>query len=276
MASHGHKLAGGLNGIDTHAWDPSSDPLIAHNYSAWPGSSSSGGDSSGGESGLAAMAHVAEGKAANKAHLRAMLGMAADGADAGKPLIACITRLVPQKGVHLIRHAALTAHHMGAQLVLLGNSPVPEIQRDFEALAAQQASNPNVRLLLRYDERLSHLLYAAADLLLIPSVFEPCGLTQLIAMRYGAIPIVRKTGGLADSVFDVDDAEVPEDMRNGFSFTRPDINAMSHAMERAVNSYYERNDWWKALVLRAMRMDFGWDQSSEQYEKLYHNACCPA
>ncbi|CAI5500877.1 unnamed protein product, partial [Closterium sp. Naga37s-1] len=203
LQQHAGKFRGVLNGIDNVAWDPTTDPLLHHHYSAQDA--------------------VQGGKAANKAHLRALLGLSDQGSDAHKPLVVCVTRLVPQKGVHLIRHAIFRARERGAQFVLLGSSPVPDIQRDFEGIAVQMAGSGDVRLVLKYDENLSHLLFAAADLAIIPSIFEPCGLTQLIAMRYGAIPLVRRTGGLADSVFDVDDDSVPMDSRNGFCFTKADV-----------------------------------------------------
>eukprot|EP00475_Leptophrys_vorax_P045053 TRINITY_DN9247_c0_g2_i1.p2 TRINITY_DN9247_c0_g2~~TRINITY_DN9247_c0_g2_i1.p2 ORF type:complete len:253 (+),score=14.62 TRINITY_DN9247_c0_g2_i1:102-761(+) len=214
------------------------------------------------------------GKAENKAFLKSMLGLSSTGADMHKPLVGCITRLVPQKGVHLIRHAIYRTVERGGQFVLLGNSPVPDIQRDFENIARQLSNDPNIRLVLKYDESLSHLIYAASDLFIIPSIFEPCGLTQLIAMRYGAIPVARKTGGLADSVFDVDDPSIPMERRNGFTFTAPDFNALNYALDRGLSSYYERREWWEQLVERTMRMDFGWEQSSRQYEDLY-NRCLP-
>ncbi|CAI7753256.1 unnamed protein product [Closterium sp. NIES-53] len=255
LQQHAGKFRGVLNGIDNVAWDPSTDPLLHQHYSAQDA--------------------VQGGKAANKAHLRALLGLSDQGSDAHKPLVVCVTRLVPQKGVHLIRHAIFRARERGAQFVLLGSSPVPDIQRDFEGIAAQMAGSGDVRLVLKYDENLSHLLFAAADLAIIPSIFEPCGLTQLIAMRYGAIPLVRRTGGLADSVFDVDDDSVPMDSRNGFCFTKADVQSFNGAFDRAISSYYERHEWWQELVVRTMSMDFGWGQSSEQYEELYLN-CLPA
>eukprot|EP00850_Spirogloea_muscicola_P009041 SM000050S16966 [mRNA] locus=s50:83490:91142:+ [translate_table: standard] len=141
--------------------------------------------------------------------------------------------------------------------------------RDFEAIAKQFESHPQIRLILKYDESLSHMIYAACDILVIPSIFEPCGLTQLIAMRYGAIPVVRKTGGLADSVFDVDDPTVPEEQQNGFTFTALDEAGLNFALDRAISYFTDNREWWEELVSNTMRLDYSWDESCRQYIALY-------
>ncbi|KAH9318743.1 hypothetical protein KI387_020512 [Taxus chinensis] len=191
-------------------------------------------------------------------------------------LVGCITRLVPQKGVHLIRHAIYRTLQCGGQFVLLGSSPVPHIQREFEGIANQFCDNPSIRLVLKYDEGLSHHIYAASDLFIIPSIFEPCGLTQMIAMKYGSIPIVRRTGGLNDSVFDVDDVTIPLRIRNGFTFTTADEQGLNHALERSFTYYIKKPNWWTELVKKTMKMDFSWDTSSRQYEELYEKALARA
>nr|CAB3464628.1 unnamed protein product [Digitaria exilis] len=167
------------------------------------------------------------GKSANKAALRKQLKMSS--AHASQPLVGCITRLVPQKGVHLIRHAIYKTAELGGQFVLLGSSPVPNIQREFEGIADQFQSNNNIRLLLKYDDALSHMIFAASDMFIVPSLFEPCGLTQMIAMRYGSVPVVRKTGGLNDSVFDFDDESIPMQLRNGFTFLKADEQVVAES-----------------------------------------------
>eukprot|EP00850_Spirogloea_muscicola_P013368 SM000090S24330 [mRNA] locus=s90:359168:366788:+ [translate_table: standard] len=141
--------------------------------------------------------------------------------------------------------------------------------RDFEAIAKQFESHPQIRLILKYDESLSHMIYAACDILVIPSIFEPCGLTQLIAMRYGAIPVVRKTGGLADSVFDVDDPTIPEEQQNGFTFTALDEAGLNFALDRAITYFTDNREWWEELVSNTMRLDYSWDESCRQYIALY-------
>ncbi|XVE88345.1 hypothetical protein DITRI_Ditri19aG0062200 [Diplodiscus trichospermus] len=241
---HSKKFVGILNGIDTDAWNPATDIFLKVQYSA----------------------KDLQGKAENKAAMRRHLGLSS--ADDHRPLVGCITRLVPQKGVHLIRHAIYRTLEMGGQFVLLGSSPVAHIQREFEGIANQFQNHEHIRLILKYDESLSHYIYAASDMFIIPSIFEPCGLTQMIAMRYGSIPIVRKTGGLNDSVFDVDDETIPHQFQNGFTFTNPDEQGVNSALERAFN-LYKNKESWQQLVQKDMNIDFSWDSSASQYEELY-------
>ncbi|KAK8303341.1 hypothetical protein V6Z11_D04G144600 [Gossypium hirsutum] len=118
-----------------------------------------------------------QGKAENKAAMRMNLGLSS--ADDQRPVVGCITRLVPQKGVHLIKHAIYRTLEMGGQFELLGSCPVPHIQREFEGIANQFQNHEHIRLILKYDESLSHAIYAASDMFIIPSIFEPCGLTQV-------------------------------------------------------------------------------------------------
>ncbi|XXG61672.1 hypothetical protein AAC387_Pa05g0220 [Persea americana] len=245
--SHSKKFVGILNGIDTGAWDPSTDIFLRFHYTA----------------------NALQGKAKNKDAIRKLLKLSDDPT---RPLVGCITRLVPQKGVHLIRHAIYRTVELGGQFVLLGSSPVPHIQREFEGIANHFENNPHVRLILKYDEALSHSIYAASDMFIIPSIFEPCGLTQMIAMRYGSVPIVRKTGGLNDSVFDIDDDTIPLQFRNGFTFLNPDEQGVNSALERAFNHYMKNIESWQQLVQRNMKIDFSWDSSAAQYEELYEKS----
>ncbi|KAA3479036.1 putative starch synthase 4, chloroplastic/amyloplastic isoform X1 [Gossypium australe] len=245
LNSHSRKFMGILNGIDTDAWNPATDNFLEVQYSA----------------------NDMQGKAENKAAMRRNLGLSS--ADDQRPLVGCITRLVPQKGVHLIKHAIYRTLEMGGQFVLLGSSPVPHIQREFEGIANQFQNHEHIRLILKYDESLSHAIYAASDMFIIPSIFEPCGLTQMIAMRYGSVPIARKTGGLNDSVFDVNEETIPHQIRNGFTFTTPDEQGINGALERAFNFYKNNKESWKQLVQKNMNIDFSWDSSASRYEELY-------
>ncbi|KAJ9565507.1 hypothetical protein OSB04_001473 [Centaurea solstitialis] len=248
LNAHAQKFVGILNGIDTDSWNPATDSHLRFQYNA----------------------DDLEGKAENKKALRKHLGLSF--ADSRKPLVGCITRLVPQKGVHLIRHAIYRALELGGQFVLLGSSPVPSIHREFEEIANKFQNHEHIRLILKYDEALSHSIYAASDMFIIPSIFEPCGLTQMIAMRYGAIPIVRKTGGLNDSVFDVDDDTIPVQLRNGFTFITPDEQGFNGAFDRAFNHYNSDSEGWQALIHKVMNIDFSWDTSASQYEELYQQS----
>ncbi|CAN8231522.1 unnamed protein product [Cochlearia groenlandica] len=242
---HSKKFIGILNGIDTDSWNPATDPFLKAQYNV----------------------KDVQGKEENKYALRKQLGLSS--AEPKRPLVGCITRLVPQKGVHLIRHAIYRTLELGGQFVLLGSSPVPHIQREFEGIEQQFKSHDHVRLLLKYDEALSHSIYAASDMFIIPSIFEPCGLTQMIAMRYGSIPIARKTGGLNDSVFDIDDDTIPTQFQNGFTFQTADEQGLSYAMERAMNHYKKEEEKWMRLKEKVMSIDFSWSSSAKQYEELY-------
>nr|XP_004293502.2 PREDICTED: probable starch synthase 4, chloroplastic/amyloplastic isoform X1 [Fragaria vesca subsp. vesca] len=249
---HSKKFIGILNGIDADAWNPATDAYLKVQYSA----------------------NDLEGKAENKEAIRKSLGLSS--ADVRRPLVGCITRLVPQKGVHLIRHAIYRTLELGGQFILLGSSPVHHIQKEFEAIANHFENHDHIRLILKYDETLSHSIYAASDMFIVPSIFEPCGLTQMIAMRYGSIPIARKTGGLNDSVFDVDDDTVPVQFRNGYSFLSPDEQGLNGALERAFKHYLSKPESWRQLVQKDMNIDFSWDTSASQYEELYSKSVARA
>ncbi|KAK4440134.1 putative starch synthase 4, chloroplastic/amyloplastic [Sesamum alatum] len=206
LNSHSKKFVGILNGIDTDAWNPATDPLVKVQYNS----------------------NDIEGKAENKEALRSLLGMSS--ANVRQPL------------------------------------------KEFEDICSQFKTHEHARLILKYDESLAHLIYAASDMFIIPSIFEPCGLTQMIAMRYGSIPIARKTGGLNDSVFDVDDDNIPIQYRNGFTFLKADEQGLNSALERAFYHYKNDPEGWKQLVLKDMNIDFSWDSSASVYEDLYQKS----
>lgn len=253
IAPHMAKFFGIRNGIDQQIWDPEQDEFLPMNYDA---------DS------------VTQGKAAAKAELRQRFGLAME----DKPLAAVVTRLTHQKGTHLIKHAAWRTLERGAQFVLLGSAPDPKVQGEFEALARDLAGqySTQARLHFEYDEPLSHLIYAAADILLVPSMFEPCGLTQMIGMRYGSVPVVRRTGGLADTVFDLDDdcerAAAEGQIPNGFSFDGTDSNALDYALNRALTYYFDHKEDWQDLTQRIMRQDWSWDSPALDYADAYYLA----
>ena len=121
---------------------------------------------------------------------------------------------------------------------------------------------------MQYDEKLAHLTYAASDMILIPSIFEPCGLSQMIGLRYGSVPLVRFTGGLADTVFDIDTSKKPENERNGFVFDFPDPSGVDWALDRSLK-YYKDPAKWAKIVQQGMRCDYSWSRSADAYLEIY-------
>ncbi|KAH7569482.1 hypothetical protein ACOSP7_012903 [Xanthoceras sorbifolium] len=253
IAPYLHKFHGIINGIDQDIWDPYNDKFIPISYTS---------------------ENVVEGKRAAKEALQRRLGLKTS----DLPLVGIITRLTHQKGIHLIKHAIWRTLERNGQVVLLGSAPDPRIQNDFVNLANQlhSAHGDRARLCLTYDEPLSHMIYAGADFVLVPSIFEPCGLTQLVAMRYGSIPVVRKTGGLYDTVFDVDHdkerAEAQGLEPNGFSFDGADSAGVDYALNRAISAWYDTRDWFDSLCKRVMEQDWSWNRPALDYMELYHAA----
>jgi ADP-glucose type glycogen/starch synthase len=244
------KFHGIVNGIDVKLWDPATDCHLEYHYNS----------------------ENKENKKVIKNNLKRRLGLSMEGSDAEKPLVCCVSRLVPQKGVYLLRAAIFHTLNRGGQFILQGTSQVPSIKEEFDRLAVQFENHPHVRLVLRCEETLTHNIFAGADMFVIPSIFEPCGLTQMYAMRYGAIPVVRKTGGLADCIFDVDGDIVTEEKRNGFTFNEPTEEALAGALDRALDYYNEKPQWWADLVSKVMSIDFSWDAAPiDQYIKLYEH-----
>lgn len=237
------KFSGVLNGLDYDMWNPEADPLIPHHFDA----------------------DDIEGKYANKQALRQRLLLR----DAYKPIVAYIGRLDPQKGVHLIRHALFHALHHGAQFVLLGSSTEAGINADFWGLKHYLNDNPDCHLEIGYNEELAHLIYAGADMQVVPSLFEPCGLAQMIAMRYGTVPIVRAVGGLADTVFDRDYSVQPEERRNGYVFHQADYPGIESAMDRALGLWFDYPDAFRQLAVNGMRYDYSWNRPGADYVNIY-------
>jgi starch synthase len=233
-------LTGILNGIDTQEWDPATDPRIASRFDA---------------------KHLGR-RAANKAALRRLLGLSQD---AGAPLLGLVSRLTTQKGIDLLLEAIPEALALGAQFAMIGHG-----EGTLEAaVAAAAAAHPGrVAALVGFDEPLAHQLQAGADAIVVPSRFEPCGLTQLCALRYGAIPVVASVGGLADTVSDASEEAIAAGTANGLQFSPVNGEALSRALARAVGLWHERATW-ERLQKRAMATDVGWRRSARQYASLY-------
>jgi starch synthase len=236
LREHRHKLTGILNGIDDDMWHPGKDNLLCRKYSAKT---------------------YLKGKAANRANLFRHYGV-----EKG-PLVCCISRLVPQKGPELMRYGLEKVLKAGGQIAVIGTPSTPEIGELFRPYRGY------CFIFLDYNEAIAHMTYAASDMILVPSIFEPCGLTQMIALKYGCIPIVRKTGGLADTIFDVDTSDKPVEERNGFVFDYPDQAGVDWALDRALKCYFETPKRWDELVKRGMGLDFSWSRSTDAYLEIY-------
>ena len=174
-----------------------------------------------------------------------------------------VARLVPQKGLDLIKHAITHTLQAGGQFILQGSSPDPAIQADFEALKERLSDNPNVYFHLSPEEELTHQIFAGCDLFVVPSLWEPCGLTQLIAIRYGTLPVVRATGGLVDTI---------TDGKNGFLFEEPDPEELSEALDRALTLWATKPKKWKEMMSFAMRQDFSWEKPAADFLRIYKRA----
>lgn len=247
------KFIGILNGIDYSYWNPEIDRYLPVHFSSRERQSNKKDY------------NTLDKKGYVKKLLRDRLMLEDD----HRPLIGCITRLVPQKGVDLIKHAITYASKKNGQLILLGSSPIPSINEDFQALKHEYTDHPNISLILHYNEELSHWIYAASDMFIVPSLFEPCGLTQMIALKYGSIPIARNTGGLADSIFDVDYSGKSFDETNGYIFDLPEVNAFESALDRAFDCWFHHPDRWRKLMVNGMNIDFSWNVPAGQYLEIY-------
>ena len=239
LRSRASKLSGILNGIDYDVWNPSKDTYIPQKYSK----------------------STLEKKAKNKSALQKDSGLAVE---SKVPLIGIVTRLTEQKGLDILIPAIPEIMNLGVQVVLLGTGePVYE-----EPLERFSAAKKGFVAYVKYDESLAHRIYAGSDFFLMPSRFEPCGLGQEISLRYGTIPIVRATGGLADTVVDVG---ADPKTGNGFVFSDYKPGALADAVRRAVEFYRLRRGW-KPLQQRAMGRDLSWRASAQAYSDLYKNA----
>ncbi|MBS0607479.1 MAG: glycogen synthase [Parachlamydiales bacterium] len=260
LKDHKRKLSGILNGIDEVFWNPQSDHYLVKKYETHNVNTAE------------KLAQVLAGKKENRRHLRTHLQLE----DSDCPIVASVTRLVPQKGPELIKGALKRTLEKGGQFILLGSSPIPEIHKEFELLQEKFKNDKRVAILMDKDEALAHLIFAAADMFIIPSLFEPCGLTQMIALRYGTVPIVRMTGGLADTVFDIETSLKPADERNGFTFDYPDEQGVCWALDRALDCFKEDPKRWHQLMRNGMKEDFTWKRAGRKYVEIYEQLKPPA
>ncbi|HVR88926.1 MAG TPA: glycogen/starch synthase [Candidatus Limnocylindria bacterium] len=241
LSTRARDVRGIVNGIDTVVFDPEHDPQLAARYSAVD----------------------QRGKAECKAALQTEGGLRVD---AATPLLAVIGRLVEQKGIDLLTAVAPDLLEGGAQLAVLGTGD-PAYEERWRALRDRYPSR--LFLTLGFEAALAQRIYGASDLFLMPSRFEPCGLGQLISLRYGTIPVVRSVGGLADTVRDID---ADPGTGNGFVFAQHDRTAFSGALARALRAYQRSGEGWTALRARAMREDHSWSAPAKAYVELYELA----
>ena len=233
-------LYGIINGIDYEEYNPATDTHIYRNYSL---------DS-------------IERKKENKVRLQQEMGLPVSKA----PLLGMVSRLVDQKGLDLISAVFTQMMDLGVQLVLLGSGE-DHYQKLFAELKMKYPSQ--VAIYLGFNADLAQKIYAGVDMFLMPSRFEPCGLSQLISLRYGTIPIVRAVGGLADTIEDFDEIS---GKGNGFSFKAYEAGALMDTIRRAVALYQEQPNQWQQLMVNAMKCDFSWNKSAHDYVMLYEKA----
>ena len=236
---HSYKLRGIVNGIDYGMWNPATDPALAVNYD---------------------ITNVLERKPQNKLALQKELGLAED---EGKLVVGLISRLTNQKGLDLVNAIVPQIMDGNTQVVVLGTGD-KEYEDTFRYY--ENAYKGMFSACIQYDEARAHRIYAGADVLLVPSRFEPCGLTQLNAMHYGTLPIVRETGGLKDTV---EPYNVFNGGGNGFTFDRYDAGLLLDAINRAKTEYFTSRYHWDEVVQRDMAKDVSWANSARQYKDLY-------
>lgn len=238
LLKNAYKLKGILNGIDTVTYDPANSGSLFKNYDANT---------------------VDEYKKVNKTELQRMLNLPVD---ENVPMIAMITRLASHKGLDIVRSAFNGIMQDDVQFVVLGTGDADH-ENFFRHM--QNVYGNRVRAIIAFNKDMAQKIYAGADVFLMPSRSEPCGLSQMIAMRYGTVPVVRLTGGLKDSVIDCGDGTVG----TGFGFTEYDAGALRHAVDRAVGLYRDYRDIWTELRKRDMQSDFSWNKSAKEYDAYY-------
>ncbi|MBS4168792.1 glycogen synthase [Parachlamydia sp. AcF125] len=248
------KLKGILNGVDYSYWNPEIDRYLPAHYSSreLPRDKED--------------RHTLNKKGFIKKVLRERLGLS----EKHKPIVGCVARLVPQKGIDLIKHAISYLVEQEAQFILLGTSPIPKISEEFFLLQQVYLNHPDVSLVLHHQEELAHQIFAGSDILIVPSLFEPCGLTQMIALKYGTIPVVRKTGGLSDTIIDVG-SPTETGNANGYTFNDPTPQSFEATLHRAIRCWFDDPSKWWQLMIHGMNIDFSWNHPASHYLEIYQH-----
>lgn len=241
LQEKGEHLSGIINGVDYTVWNPETDASIAVKFSA----------------------NDLSGKATCKADLQRFGGLPSR---PEVPMLAMVSRLSSQKGIDILGGVIPSLMHQDVQIFVLGTG-----ERVYETAFRDFASQypDKISVAFSYDDKLAHKIFAGADMLLVPSRYEPCGLTQLYALKYGAVPIVRMTGGLTDTVEEFD---LQNEAGTGFRFRDPEPAELEAAIMKALAVYTDDRDAWRKLMIRCMRKDFSWKRSANEYLRLYEKA----
>jgi starch synthase len=234
-------VVGILNGIDVDAWNPATDPALAQTYSA----------------------NTIQARQANKLAVAEKFGL--DGTDG--PLFCVVSRLTDQKGMDLLLQAVDGLVDLGGRLAVLGSGEAG-LEDGFRNMWARHPGK--VSIITGYNEQLSHLMQGGCDAIVIPSRFEPCGLTQLYGLRYGCVPVVSRIGGLADTVIDANPAAIAAEVATGVVFDAGSVHALYEAIRKTVRLYHDEK-LWKKIQRRGMKSDVSWDTIAARYAELYAN-----
>lgn len=232
-------LTGIINGLDTDLWNPETDPYIHQTFSH----------------------HLLSPRIENKRYLQNKFNLSIDDQ---LPLLTLISRMDPQKGIDIALKGLVYCEDVPWQAIILGTGTpfVEDLARELEARYPQR-----VRSVIDFDNKLAHQLYAGADMFLMPSRYEPCGLSQMISMRYGCVPIARRTGGLADTIQPV---SRHVNGGTGFLFTKPYLSVFAETVKRALR-YYQKPELWRQIQFNGMQVDFSWENSAQKYIDIYLN-----
>ena len=247
LRARSRAVHGILNGVDDSVWNPASDPALPQNFGATR----------------------VDLRVRNKTALQAKLGLTPS---EDRPLFAVVSRLSQQKGLDLLLQALPALIAKGAQLAVLGSGE-RTLETGFAEAAATRAGS--VGCVFGYDEKLAHLFQGAADFIVVPSRFEPCGLTQLCALRYGAAPIVSRVGGLADTIIDANEAAMAAGVATGIQFSPLSVEALGYAVDRAL-AIYQDPATMRRMRLNGMRADVSWRGAARRYAALYRSIARPA
>lgn len=242
LAERQDDFTGIVNGVDYDIWSPEKDKMIPHNYSA----------------------DDLSGKLENKKYLLNQLGMPFQ---KEIPLMGMVSRIVSQKGFDILARAVKYLVQLNAQWVILGTG---DKKYENKLIRIAKLYPNHLKVNLYYNEELAHLIEAASDIFIMPSLYEPCGLNQIYSLKYGSVPVVRKTGGLADTVHDWD-ANIQNESGNGFVFENYNGYDLYASVKRAVNCFNDK-DLWKKIQLNGMKQDYSWQSSAKKYLELYKNA----